>query len=353
MTRWSKIGYKIRLPAITAIVAGIALMTISTTGAAVPRAHTGAKFDNVNVGIALTPPKAVFFGPYVADREGFFTREHIHAHFIGMPNGLETELGTTTGQINIGFSSATDAIESAAANAPIHLIWSYSPRLDTECIGAPGIKSVKDLIGKNVGTTGAGGFAYTTLKACLAAGGVKTSQVHLVTMTRSGFVPAMINGTIQAAVFHIDDGLVLRQQLKGTRVLEVEYKTQPKWWYGGVTSRDDWLAAHKGVVRRFLTAMVLADRWMYTHKSAVVNIGVQVSGEDRSVVSKAYDFITKGHLWEVNSGINKSQIAYTSKISKQLGDVDRIPSFRAIVNDAFIKQVLKKVHTVNEKKFPK
>lgn len=336
-----------------AAVLSFATLSQGVTWAIAPHATAKAvPFATINLGIALTPPKAVFFGPFVAQEEGFFRREHLKANFIGMPNGLETELGTATGQINYGFSSATDAIQSAAVKAPIHLIWSYGPHLDTECIGGPGIHKVSDLIGKNVGSTGTGGFAYTTLNACLKQGNVSVSQVHLINMTRAAFVPALLTGRIQAAVFHIDDGLAVRKQDPRLHVLNLEYKTQPQWWYGGVTARDDYVNAHKDITRRFLTAMVLADRWMYTHKQKVVNVGVRVSGEDRSIVSKAYDFLVKGKLWTLNSGISRSQEYYTAVISKRLGDITTIPKFNQVVDARYINQVLRKIGYVNEHTFP-
>jgi hypothetical protein len=76
---------------------------------------------------------------------GFFAKEHLHVKFISMPNGPQTELGTTAGGINFGFSSATGSIEAAAQQAPIHAIWSYGTKLDTQCIGAPGIGSSQAL----------------------------------------------------------------------------------------------------------------------------------------------------------------------------------------------------------------
>jgi ABC-type nitrate/sulfonate/bicarbonate transport system substrate-binding protein len=342
----------LRLPAVLALTCMCFVHASAHPNVALARSIKVPAMDTINVGIALSPPKAVFFGPYVADAEGFFKREHLRVHFMSMPNGLETELGTTTGQINYGFSSATDAISSAAAKAPIHLIWSYGPRLDTECIGGRSIHSIKDLIGKNVGSTGSGGFAYTTLDACLKKGGVNVDQVHLINMTRAGFVPALISGRIQAAVFHIDDGLTVMSKDRALHLLDIEYQTEPNWWYGGVTVRDDYARAHQDITRRFLSAMVLADRWMYFHKAAVVDIGTRVSGEDRPIVSKAYDFIVKGHLWTLNSGLSRTQEAYTAKVMLRFGEISALPSYRAVVDATDINQVLREIGTVNENKYP-
>jgi hypothetical protein len=91
---------------------------------------------------------------------------------------------------------------------------------------------------------------------------------------------------------------------------------------------------------------------MYTHKKKVVDIGTKVSGEDRAIVSKAYDFMTKGKLWTLNAGISKAQESYTARVSLQLKDIDTLPTYRDVVDPTYIKQVLKQIGTVNEKTFP-
>jgi TRAP-type uncharacterized transport system substrate-binding protein len=111
-------------------------------------------------------------------------------------------------------AAGSDSIEAAAQGAPIHAVWvDYRP-LDTVCIARKTIKTIKDLIGKNVGSTGAGGFAATTMGACLAAGGVSSSQVHEITMTRAEFVPSLASGRIAAAVFHADTAYTILHSIK-------------------------------------------------------------------------------------------------------------------------------------------
>ena len=227
--------------AAAAVAGALALSACSSSSSASSATGSGtsAAWDTVNVGIALSPPKAIFLGPYVAQQEGFFAKEHLHVNFISMPNGLQTELGTTAGSIDFGFSSATDSIEAAAQGAPIHAIWSYGTKLDTQCIGAPAVSSAKDLAGKPVGSTGTDGFSITLLQACLEPAGVHLSQVTQVQMTRSEFVGAMTVGRIDAAVFHADDAYVITHQLKGAKVLERSEERR-----GGQVCRSGWWPVH-------------------------------------------------------------------------------------------------------------
>jgi len=312
----------------------------STSSSADPNAMA-----SVNVGIALSPPKAIFFGPYVAQQEGFFKKEHLNVKFISMPNGLQTELGATAGSIDFGFSSGTDSIEAAAQHAPIHAIWSYGTKLDTQCIGAPGISTAKGLIGKPVGSTGTDGFSITLLQACLEPAGVHLSQVKPINMVRSEFVPAMVAKKIDAAVFHADDAYVITHQLKGATVLSSEYKAIPKWWYGGVSMLDSYGQAHHDVVVRFLTAMMMADRWMNNpaNNSALVALATKTTGEDQAAVAYAVKFLRTSGTWPDGTGLDPSAVNYTAGILAKYKDIPAQPSFTQIVDASYANQAAAKL----------
>lgn len=336
--------------AVGAVAVGLALAACGSSssggsGGSGAGSSSSDAWATVNVGIALSPPEVIFLGPYVAQKEGYFAKEHIKVKYISMPNGLQTELGTTSGSINFGFSSGTDSIEAAAANAPIHAIWSYGTKLDTQCIGAPGIKSAKDLIGKPVGSTGTDGFSITLLQACLEPAGVTLSQVKPIDMVRSEFIPTMISKKIYAAVFHADDAYVIEHQLKGTTVLESEYKVIPNWWYGGVSMLDSYGKAHPSVVVRFLEAMMMADRWMNNpaNNAALVSLGVSVTHESQAAVQYAVNFERTAGTWPDGTGLNEAGIDYTAGVLFKYKDISRLPSYSQIVNPSYANEALAKL----------
>jgi NitT/TauT family transport system substrate-binding protein len=339
-----RIGARPGRPRWTALAAvgAVAALGLSACGSSAGSTSSSSSSDpnawaTVNVGIALSPPKAIFFGPYVAEQEGFFAKQHLHVKFISMPNGLQTELGTTAGSIDFGFSSGTDSIEAAAQHAPIHAIWSYGTKLDTQCIGSPGIKSAKSLIGKPVGSTGTDGFSITLLQACLEPAGVHLSQVKPINMVRSEFVPAMVAKKINAAVFHADDAYVITHQLKGASVLSSEYKVLPNWWYGGVSMLDSYGKAHRAVVIRFLTAMMEADRWMNdpSHTTALIALGTKVSGEDQPAVAYAVKFLQTAKTWPVGPGLSPAAVNYTAAILAKYKDIPSQPTYSQIVDPQY------------------
>ena len=274
--------------------------------------------------------------PYVAQAKGFFTQEGLKVNLISMPNGLSTELGTTSGSINFGLSSATDSVEAAAANAPIHAIASYGLKLDTECVAARGYNTAAKLRGQNVGTTGVGGFAGTTLAACLKPLGLTLADVHQVVMTRSQFVGALATGAIKIASFHADDAYVVLHQIKGSVVVDKEYQTLPNWWYGGIASLDSYTKSHAVVTEHFLEALILANNWINDPKNfnALVTLTVKATGEDKAAVVYALKFNIGAKSFSAT--INQASVMWTAKESKVVGDISRVPTYTQIVNNQYL-----------------
>lgn len=309
-----------------------AMYAAGSAGASSTKART-----SVNIGIALSPPKAIFFAPYVAQAEGFFAREGLKVNFISMPNGLSAELGATSGSINFGLSAATDSVEAASAKAPIHVIASTGKSLDTECVAAKGYSTAAELKGQPVGTTGAGGFASTTLAACLAPLGLKLSDVHPIVMSRSQFVGAMASGAIKVAAFHVDDAYVVLHSIAGTTIIDKEYKTLPRYWSSAVASLDSYTKSHPLVTEHFLVALELANRWIMNpaNFNKLVTMGVKWSGETRVAVSYAVHFLIAAKYY--TTAIVPADVNWTSRESVKVGDISApAPTYSQIVNTKYL-----------------
>ena len=321
-----------------AVTMAAALMTSSVlvTGVIDATSASARSYLSISVGIALSPPKVVFMAPYVAQAQGFFAQEGLQANLISMPNGLSTELGTTAGSINFGLSAATDSVEAAAANAPIHAIASYGAKLDTECVAAPGYNTAAALRGQNVGTTGAGGFAATTLAACLKPLGLTLNDVHPVVMTRSQFVGALAQGAIKVASFHADDAYTVLHQIKGSVVIDKQYQSLPNWWYGGVSSLDSYTKTHPSVTEHFLAALILANNWINNPKNfnALVNLAVHATGEDKAAVVYALKFNIAAKSF--STAVTPAMVNWTSNECKVVGDTTTVPTYSQIVNNKYL-----------------
>ncbi len=304
--------------------------------------------------VAVSPPKVVFFVPFIAQAEGFFDKEHLKVELVPETSGVPAFLSTVVGSTKFSFTSATDPIIAASHGQAAHVIWSYGLKLDTVCIGGDDIKTAKDLVGKNVGVTDTGGFAQTLLQACLSPDNVDMKDVTQINMQRSGFVPALVSKRISAAVFHADGAYTVLQKDPGVHVLAYEWDTLPKWWYGALAANDDYAQANPGEVKRFVRALVLASRWMYdpANKAKVIADGAQASGEDPAAVEYAYNLMIKGKIWPLNDGLpSEDSYQFTAGKLKDFGQIDTVPAYDQTIDRSYVDAVLENVGKVDESKY--
>jgi len=339
-----------RAGAYLALAAGVVPLAVVGTGlsgasASVRHAAPHVAGATVILGEPLSPPEVPQQAPFVAKALGFFAREHLTVNIAYMPNGLTSELGTTAKSITIGMAGGSDSIEAAAQHAPIHAVWVTYQKLDLVCIAGPKIKTIKDLVGADVGSTGAGGFSATTMGACLAAGGVSPSQVKEITMTRAEFVPALASGRIQAAVFHADDAYTVLHQIKGAHILDYEYKSLPKYWYGSLNVTDSFARTHASVVERTIAALMLADRWMANpaNNAKFVSLAQKDTSESRAAVQSAISFDRSIGLWNTSCAVEPSSIAYTSHLLASQGSITRIPTFAQVYTGTYCAAAAKMI----------
>lgn len=296
--------------------------------------------------MALIPPKMTFIGFYVAKDEGFFAKQGLDMHFVPENNGVPATRALVAGSVDMSATSADDIIAAAAAGGKIRAFWSYAMPLDTTIIADQSVKTAADLKGKNLGITDPGGFADTQMRAVLAQAGVPASETHIISMpSRSAFVPALVTGHLNAASFHVDDGLVVMHQDSKLHTISAMYKVLPYWWYGTVAASDSWEQSHADVIKRFITAMDEADRWIYSHRAQTIAIGVKYTQEPNYAVAGAYDFLAKAHEWTTNTGLEQSRINQTMAYEKKIGIIKTQPTFNQVADPTWANAVVAKIGT--------
>jgi ABC-type nitrate/sulfonate/bicarbonate transport system substrate-binding protein len=103
--------------------------------------------------------------------------------------------------------------------------------------------------------------------------------------------------------------------------------------------------AHPDVVVRFLTAMMLADRWMNNpaNNAALDAIGVKQTQEDPAAVGYAVNLLRSSGTWPDGTGLSQAQVNYTAGILLKYKDISTQPSYTKIVDDSYASQALAKL----------
>ena len=87
-------------------------------------------------------------------------------------------------------------------------------------IAAQNVKTIKDLSGTTIGVTDKVGPAYTLPVLALASVGLKADAARYAILGgRPALVTALASAKIQAAAFHVDDGLTVAKKDPNVHVM--------------------------------------------------------------------------------------------------------------------------------------
>lgn len=326
---------------LSVVLGAVAVLALAATVASASTMHSSKQqLVHLNIGLALIPPKMTFVGFYVAQDEGFFKKNGLDVKLEGFDGGVKSLRGVASGSVDMGATSADDVIAAATQGGGVHAVWSYAMPLDTTMVADQSVKTVKDLVGKKIGITDPGGFADVQARAVLAQAGIKPSQVHIISLpNRAALLPALVSGRINAAPFHVDDGFAAREQDPKLHNIKSIYNALPFWWYGSLAVKDTYIKAHADNIRKFITAMDQADRWIYSHRAQTIAIGVKYTQESKATVTHAYDFLAKAHEWTVNTGLQPALVMGTMQHEFQYKEIPRVPSYGEVADPSIAGEV--------------
>jgi NitT/TauT family transport system substrate-binding protein len=327
-----------------ALAALAAVGVVASVATASPARSHAAKLTTVRFGLALIPPKMTFIGFYVARDKGFFTKNGIDAKLVGEGDGVKSLRGTAAGAFDMGGTSADDVIAAAAQGGGITSVWSYAMPLDSTLVADQNVKTVADLKGKNIGITDPGGFSDVQVRSVLAQAHIPASDVHIISLPdRSAFIPSIIAGRINAAPFHVDDALAAQEQDPKLHPIKSIYESLPNWWYGSLAVTDSYKAKNAATIKKVITAMIQADRWIYSHRAGTIAVGVKETKESKAAVTGAYDFLAKAHEWTVNAGLQRNRVMSTMRVEHAYKEIPRVPTYGQVADPSIANQVVKEL----------
>jgi ABC-type nitrate/sulfonate/bicarbonate transport system substrate-binding protein len=318
----------------------------ATSRAPLAAASTSKKLTSIVVQLALVPPKMVFLGFYAAQDKGFYAKNGLDVQLVAESTGVQAVRGMVAGHGFFAAGGSDGLASAAAAGGKYKGIWNYASN-DFSIIATKEITSLKDLAGKTIGITDKVGPAYTLPLIAMSTVGLTASSAEFAILGgRPALVSALVSRKIQAAAFHVDDGLTVVKKDPTLHVLANMSKLVPKWWYGTLLVDDSYARAHRAVVKALVTSLIQADRWMLANRTETIALGVKYTGFDPDVVAQAYDVIKANNNWATgNEGMNSTNVNYTLAFYKSSGVVPKGSkiNYGNIIDTSYVRDVLKKI----------
>src|SRR2546429_9275195 len=99
---------------------------------------------------------------------------------------------------------------------------------------------------------------------------LEPSDVHYVNVADTGYVGYLLTHKIDSAVLQQEQSIDAETRDPELHALTDLYQLWPEYIYGTYFVKSSWLASHRDVAVRFLTALTKAHRLIYSQRAIVV-----------------------------------------------------------------------------------
>jgi ABC-type nitrate/sulfonate/bicarbonate transport system substrate-binding protein len=213
---------------------------------------------------------------WVAAKEGFFKKQGFDARVVNIRGGTQVTQALLGGGLDIAYSDPPATIAAIAAGAPLVEIMATATVMPYYLIGAPAVKSLGDLKGKRVGSSGLGlsasrlaiivGLKYLGVdpdrdKITLVAAGTEPERL-------AGLASGALGGTVAAPEYRTKIEQLGLNGLADLRAMPIP------WEVGNVVTSRKFLQSQRDVVERVVKALLEGNAYVLNpaHRASLLDL---------------------------------------------------------------------------------
>src|SRR6202008_3037977 len=115
-----------------------------------------AHSENLQVNFGVTFRNARLVPLWIADEEGFFKKQGLDVKQVNISGGTQGAQMMVSGGVDVSYDDPITCVVSTAGGVPVNVIVGGTPSLAYLIVGGPGVKTIADVKGKLVGSSGLG-----------------------------------------------------------------------------------------------------------------------------------------------------------------------------------------------------
>ena len=235
---------------------------------------------------------------WIAKEQGFFAKYGIDPELILMSRGPVLIAGLTSGDVHVGNTGGTAALNAAVGGVELKLIATFNSRWVNNVVARSGIQSPKDLARKRFGVSSFGGTQWMGTMLWLEHLGLDAQKDDirlLVIGDQTLLAQGLENGTIDAA--NLDSGFSRKLKQRGFSVLTDASKVNLPIVSQGIVVTADYLHRQPRVLEGVLQGLIegLAFTVAPSNKAAVLRTLTKRLGlTDPAALEEGYQEILTG-----------------------------------------------------------
>jgi len=228
----------------------------------------------VNFGVSFRNARLASL--WIADEEGFFKKQGVEVKAINISGGTQGAQMLVSGGVDLSFDDPISCIVATAGGVPVVDIFAGTPTMPFLIVGGPGVKTLADLKGKRVGSSGLGlSASRLALLVGLKRLGLDVEKDQ-VTVVAAGQEPERIAGlsagAIAATVISPEFRLKLDQlnlnMLADLRTLNISWET------ASVITTAKNMQSKRDLIERVTRALLQANAYVLNpaHRARVLAV---------------------------------------------------------------------------------
>jgi NitT/TauT family transport system substrate-binding protein len=348
-----------RTLALSGCMAGVAIASAvvsgcsssgSSSASASSSGTASTSVTTITIGLPNSVPSFANSDVAVAQSEGYFAKEGLNVKVDNLSSGVPVVQGVVGGSLDIGASSIEPVVNAASAGAPIQIVGAYANKLTVDMVTPKTIASPAQLRGERLGIQQVGAFREVMTRMVIEGEGLTTSDVTYVPSSSSAYISELLTGEIQSGVLQEEQTLTALKKDSSLHVLVNYEQADPNYFYGTYVVSKSWLAGNQATLEKFLTAITMAHRFMYSNEAATVSIVAKNTGDSTTTISKAYSvLLTQEGVFPLNSGLDLTRISDTIATMKKYKILTGAePSVSSLVNTGPINAVVSKLGAMTD-----
>lgn len=286
------------------LVSILALGVVAFTAQAVHALET--------VTAALTSKAFQYVPLVIAQERGYMKEEGLDLKFVFMQNaaGLQALIAN---QVQFSGSGSSALVAISKGNAPLRTVLAFNDQVLQWIVARPNIKSLRDLSGKKVGTTGVASIAAYMLRNILTTRNIPKDLV-LIDPGAVNRLPALLSGAVDAAIVSPEERYAaLDHGMKDLMFFGKEVKNS----WGTFATSERFLKEQPKQLAGFVRAVIKGLRVARQDREGTIAAVAKFSELDKILSTRMYDdlvgtFTKAGY---VDEQTQKNDLAIVAQIA--------------------------------------
>jgi len=304
-----------------------------------PEAHS----DNLQVNFGVTFRNARLIPLWIADEEGFFKKQGLDVKQINISGGTQGAQMMVSGSVDVSYDDPITCVVSTAGGVPVNVIVGGTPSLAYLIVGGPGVKTIADVKGKRVGSSGLGlSASRLALLVGLRRFGIDADKGQ-VTIVAAGQEPERIaglsTGAIAATVISPEYRTKLEQlgvnMLADLRTLNIPWETS------SVITTVKNAQTKRDMLERVVRAILQAHAFILNpaNRARVIELtNTQLALKSQQDAASVYDDLIKFYVFKKPYPTRDGFANVISEVAKQLPKAATL-KYEDVVDNSIIEKL--------------